>query len=88
MRASHKEATRQRWLETLERYKRQADTPGSDAYWASRSSPCGLSTILTGAISPQGGFASAVAGHPITMDGEERKLRLVVEVARCVWGCM
>jgi hypothetical protein len=40
------------------------------------------------AISPQCGFASAVAGHPITMDKEERKLRLVVEVARCVWGCM
>jgi phenylacetate-CoA ligase len=34
MRASHKDATRQRWLETLERYKRYPYTPGSDAYWA------------------------------------------------------
>lgn len=38
------------------------------------------------AISPQCGFASTVAGNPVTFDDEQRKLALVVEVAREVWG--
>jgi 5-methyltetrahydropteroyltriglutamate--homocysteine methyltransferase len=38
------------------------------------------------AISPQCGFASTVAGNPVTAADEEAKLRLVVEVAKEVWG--
>ncbi|MGH3565048.1 MAG: 5-methyltetrahydropteroyltriglutamate--homocysteine S-methyltransferase [Pseudonocardia sp.] len=37
-------------------------------------------------ISPQCGFASTVAGNPVTEDDEKRKLALVVEVAQEVWG--
>ncbi len=37
-------------------------------------------------LSPQCGFASTVAGNPVTEDDEKRKLALVVEVARSVWG--
>jgi 5-methyltetrahydropteroyltriglutamate--homocysteine methyltransferase len=38
------------------------------------------------AISPQCGFASTVAGNPITADDQRRKLVLVVETARRMWG--
>ena len=38
------------------------------------------------ALSPQCGFASTVAGNPITEDDEVRKLALIVEVAAQVWG--
>ncbi len=38
------------------------------------------------AISPQCGFASTELGNLITVDDERRKLELVVEVARKVWG--
>ncbi|HTW87539.1 MAG TPA: 5-methyltetrahydropteroyltriglutamate--homocysteine S-methyltransferase [Candidatus Binataceae bacterium] len=38
------------------------------------------------ALSPQCGFASAYAGNPIPTEIEEAKLRLVIEVAREVWG--
>jgi len=38
------------------------------------------------AVSPQCGFASTVAGNPVTAADEEAKLRLVVDVARQVWG--
>ena len=38
------------------------------------------------AISPQCGFASSVAGNPISEDDQKRKLALVVETARDVWG--
>ncbi len=37
-------------------------------------------------ISPQCGFASTVGGNPLSIDDERRKLELVVEVARAVWG--
>jgi 5-methyltetrahydropteroyltriglutamate--homocysteine methyltransferase len=37
------------------------------------------------AIGPQCGFASTVAGNPITEDDERRKLALVVEAARQFW---
>lgn len=37
-------------------------------------------------ISPQCGFASTVAGNPVTEDVQRRKLALVVEVADEVWG--
>ncbi len=37
-------------------------------------------------ISTQCGFASIAAGNPISEDDEERKLRLVAEVADTVWG--
>ncbi len=38
------------------------------------------------ALSPQCGFASAYAGNPIPGEIQEAKLRLVIDVAREVWG--
>lgn len=38
------------------------------------------------AISPQCGFASTVAGNPVTEADEAAKLRLCVEAARKIWG--
>jgi len=38
------------------------------------------------AISPQCGFASIDTGNPITPQAQEAKLRLVVELAREIWG--
>ena len=37
-------------------------------------------------LSPQCGFASNFMGNPVTVDDERRKLELVVEMAREVWG--
>jgi len=37
-------------------------------------------------LSPQCGFASNFMGNPLTVDDERRKLELVVETAREVWG--
>jgi 5-methyltetrahydropteroyltriglutamate--homocysteine methyltransferase len=38
------------------------------------------------ALSPQCGFASTIEGNPLTPDDQKRKLALVVETARDVWG--
>ncbi len=38
------------------------------------------------ALSPQCGFASSAEGNDISWDNQRRKLELVVEVARQVWG--
>jgi len=38
------------------------------------------------ALSPQCGFASTLAGNRLTIEDEKRKLALVVETAREVWG--
>jgi len=38
------------------------------------------------AISPQCGFASSVAGNPITAADMRAKLKLVVDAARAIWG--
>ena len=38
------------------------------------------------AISPQCGFASLDTGNPISPEIQEQKLRLVVELAREIWG--
>jgi len=38
------------------------------------------------AISPQCGFASTVAGNPLSEADERAKLRLVVEMAAAVWA--
>ncbi len=38
------------------------------------------------AISPQCGFASTVAGNPITEADMRAKLQLVVDAARAIWG--
>jgi 5-methyltetrahydropteroyltriglutamate--homocysteine methyltransferase len=38
------------------------------------------------ALSPQCGFASTLAGNPLSVDEERRKLELVVSTARKVWG--
>ena len=38
------------------------------------------------AISPQCGFASTVAGNPITETDERAKLALVVQAAKAIWG--
>lgn len=37
-------------------------------------------------LSPQCGFASTLQGNPLTEDEQRRKLELVVETARKVWG--
>jgi 5-methyltetrahydropteroyltriglutamate--homocysteine methyltransferase len=37
-------------------------------------------------LSPQCGFASAVSGNPVTAEDEVKKLALIVEVAKRVWG--
>ena len=37
-------------------------------------------------VSTQCGFASQVIGNPITHDQQEKKLSLVVDTARKVWG--
>jgi 5-methyltetrahydropteroyltriglutamate--homocysteine methyltransferase len=37
-------------------------------------------------LSPQCGFASVAAGNDISQDDQRRKLELVVETARAVWG--
>ena len=39
-----------------------------------------------GDLSPQCGFASTVLGNLLTWDEQRRKLELVVETARKVWG--
>ena len=38
------------------------------------------------AVSPQCGFASVDTGNPITPEAQEKKLRLVVELADEIWG--
>jgi 5-methyltetrahydropteroyltriglutamate--homocysteine methyltransferase len=38
------------------------------------------------ALSPQCGFASTIIGNRLSIDDEKRKLQLVVETAREVWG--
>jgi 5-methyltetrahydropteroyltriglutamate--homocysteine methyltransferase len=38
------------------------------------------------ALSPQCGFASTMQGNPLSVDDERRKLELVVQTARKVWG--
>ncbi len=38
------------------------------------------------ALSPQCGFASTMAGNPLSMDEQRRKLELVVDTARRAWG--
>jgi 5-methyltetrahydropteroyltriglutamate--homocysteine methyltransferase len=38
------------------------------------------------ALSPQCGFASTLQGNPLSWDEQRRKLELVVETARKVWG--
>ncbi|HEX7006305.1 MAG TPA: 5-methyltetrahydropteroyltriglutamate--homocysteine S-methyltransferase [Alphaproteobacteria bacterium] len=37
-------------------------------------------------ISPQCGFASNFMGNPLTIEDERKKLKLVVDVARSMWG--
>jgi 5-methyltetrahydropteroyltriglutamate--homocysteine methyltransferase len=37
-------------------------------------------------VSPQCGFASVDTGNPITPQAQEAKLRLVVDLARSIWG--
>ncbi len=61
-------------LETKDELKRRIDE-------AARYAP--LDQL---ALSPQCGFSSTVEGNKITLDDEKAKIRLVVEVAREVWG--
>jgi 5-methyltetrahydropteroyltriglutamate--homocysteine methyltransferase len=61
-------------LETVEGLKRRIDE-------ATRYIP--LEQL---AISPQCGFASDVVGNLISADDQKRKLEVVVETARQVWG--
>jgi 5-methyltetrahydropteroyltriglutamate--homocysteine methyltransferase len=61
-------------LESVEELKRRIDS-------AAKYVP--LEQI---AVSPQCGFSSDVVGNLISMDDQKRKLELVVETARQVWG--
>jgi 5-methyltetrahydropteroyltriglutamate--homocysteine methyltransferase len=61
-------------LETKDELKRRIDE-------ASRYAP-----VEQLALSPQCGFSSGVGGNAMTVDDEIRKLTLVVETAREVWG--
>jgi len=61
-------------LETKDELKRRIDE-------AARSAP--LERL---ALSPQCGFASTIKGNALTPDEQRRKLDLVVNVAREVWG--
>ncbi len=38
------------------------------------------------ALSPQCGFATSVIGNRITIEDQKRKLRLICETAKEVWG--
>ncbi len=38
------------------------------------------------ALSPQCGFATSVIGNRITVDDQKRKLRVICETAKEVWG--
>jgi len=38
------------------------------------------------ALSPQCGFSSSIVGNHISVEDEKRKLRVIVETARAVWG--
>jgi methionine synthase II (cobalamin-independent) len=38
------------------------------------------------ALSPQCGFASSIAGNPLTADDQWRKIDLMLQVAEDVWG--
>lgn len=37
-------------------------------------------------LSPQCGFASSIVGNAISLEGQRRKLELVIQTAREVWG--
>ena len=53
---------------------------------AASTKPRAMRHWTSSALSPQCGFSSTVEGNKITLDDEKRKLRLVVETAREVWG--
>lgn len=61
-------------LETIDELRRRADEA------AKYVDPGRL------ALSPQCGFASTVAGNPVTEADERAKLRLCVDAARAIWG--
>jgi 5-methyltetrahydropteroyltriglutamate--homocysteine methyltransferase len=61
-------------LESVEDLKRRIDE-------ASKYAP-----LDQMAISPQCGFSSDVVGNLISLDDQKRKLEVVVETARQVWG--
>jgi 5-methyltetrahydropteroyltriglutamate--homocysteine methyltransferase len=61
-------------LETKDELKRRIDE-------AARVAP-----LAQLSLSPQCGFASTIRGNALTPDEQRRKLELVVEVARDVWG--
>ena len=66
--------TKKRELETKDELKRRIEE-------AAKFAP--LDQL---ALSPQCGFSSTIQGNKVTVDDEVKKLRLVVEVAREVWG--
>ncbi len=37
-------------------------------------------------LSPQCGFANNFMGNPVTVEDEKKKLSLVVDIAKEVWG--
>jgi len=37
-------------------------------------------------LSPQCGFATSIGGNAISVEDQKRKLRVICETARAVWG--
>ncbi len=61
------------------------DVPTGDGWRRDRGpDPAEAETHFT--LSPQCGFASTAAGNLLTADDQRRKLELVVDTARRVWG--
>ena len=69
------------WITTKRPHLEPSDELASRIREASRFVP--LERL---AVSPQCGFSNSVMGNAITPADQERKLRLVEETARRVWG--
>jgi 5-methyltetrahydropteroyltriglutamate--homocysteine methyltransferase len=62
------------------------DSPAADALMRRVEAASRYVPLDRLAVSPQCGFASSVGGNPVSIDDERRKLALVADVARRVWG--
>jgi 5-methyltetrahydropteroyltriglutamate--homocysteine methyltransferase len=64
---------------------KSTDSPSADELRRQIEAAAAFVPLDRLAISPQCGFASSVAGNPVTEADERAKLALVAEVARTVW---
>ncbi|HEY7611151.1 MAG TPA: 5-methyltetrahydropteroyltriglutamate--homocysteine S-methyltransferase [Alphaproteobacteria bacterium] len=65
---------------------KNAETPTADDLVRRVEAAARIVPLDRLAVSPQCGFASSVGGNPVTLADERRKLGLVAEVARRIWG--